>query len=68
MNMKKSYQHRKESNGINELITQFQAHIRGYLVRKEVKKIQLRKQELCAVKIQVGFFLSAILSNIYGIK
>lgn len=56
MNMKKSYQHRKESNEINELITHFQAHIRGYLVRQKVKKIQWCRQELYATKIQVSFF------------
>lgn len=56
MNMKKSYQHRKESNEIIELITHLQAHIRGYLVRQKVKKIQLCKQELYAIKIQVSFF------------
>lgn len=57
MNMKKSYQHRKESNDINKLITQLQAHIRGYLVRQEVKKVRwCNKQELYAIKIQVSFF------------
>lgn len=54
--MKKSYQHRKESEEINSIITQLQAHIRGYLVRQEVKnKIQWHsKQEIYAIKIQVG--------------
>lgn len=62
MNMKKSYEHRRESNEINEMITQLQAHIRGYLVRQEINKIQWgNKQELYAIKIQVGFFFLSIL-------
>jgi len=54
--MKKSYQHRKESEEINKMIIQLQANIRGYLVRKEIKnKIKLcSRQELYAIKIQVG--------------
>lgn len=58
MNIKKSYQHRKQSDEINEVFTQFQAHIRGYLVRQEIKnKVQYCcKQELYAIKIQVRFF------------
>jgi len=62
MNMKKSYEHRKQSDEINEIFTQFQAHIRGYLIRREIKnKIQYcNRQELYktnAIKIQVSFFL-----------
>lgn len=58
MNMKKSYQHRKESEEINKMIIQLQANIRGYLVRQEIKnKVQLcYKHELYAIKIQVSFF------------
>jgi len=58
MNIKKSYQHRKESEEINGIITQFQAHIRGYLIRQEIKnKIQwCNQQEIYALKIQVSFF------------
>lgn len=58
MNIKKSYQHRKESKEINIVITQLQAHIRGYLIRQEIKnKVQYcNRQELYAIKIQVSFF------------
>lgn len=54
--MKKKYQNQKESEQINEIITQLQAHIRGYLVRQEIKnKIQYcNKQVLYASKIQVS--------------
>lgn len=56
--MKKSYQHRKESKDLNEIIIHLQAHIRGYLIRKEIKsKIQwCNIQELHVIKIQVSFF------------
>jgi len=60
--MKKSYEHRKQSNEINEIFTQFQAHIRGYLTRQKIKnKIQYcNKQELYAMKIQVSCFTYCI--------
>lgn len=56
MKMKKSYQHQKESEKMNEIITDLQAHIRGYLVRQNIKlKNQCHnKQELYAIKIQVS--------------
>jgi len=56
MNIKKSYQHRKESEEINKMIIQLQANIRGYLVRQEIKnKNKLcYKHELYAIKIQVS--------------
>lgn len=56
--MKKSYQRRKESEEISNSIVKLQAHIRGYLVRKEMKnRIQwCSRQELFALKIQVGVF------------
>lgn len=56
--MKKSYQHRKESENLHEIIINLQAHIRGYLVRREIKnKIQwCNIQELHVIKIQVNFF------------
>lgn len=56
MNIKKSYQHQKESKKINTIIIQLQAHIRGYLVRQEIKnKVTLyNKQKLYVIKIQVG--------------
>lgn len=59
MNIKKRCQHQKESEEINRMITQLQAHVRGYLIRKFIKnKIQLcNKQELYAVKIQVSSYL-----------
>lgn len=62
MNMKKKCQHQKESKQINAIIIHLQAHIRGYLVRKEIKnKFQYcNKQELYASKIQVRIF-----SNIF---
>lgn len=58
MNIKKSYQHRKESEEINIMITELQAHIRGYLIRQEIKnKIQYcKRQELYAIKIQVSYY------------
>lgn len=54
--MKKKYQHRKESIELNEIIIYLQAHIRGYLVRKEIKsRIQrCNIQELHVIKIQVN--------------
>jgi len=65
MNMKKSYQHRKESEEVNKMIIQLQANIRGYLVRREIKnKNKLcYRHELYAIKIQVScyyFFLNSI--------
>lgn len=60
MNMKKSYQHRKESQEINEMITQLQAHIRGFLVRREIqhKNKWSNNQAFYAIKIQVCFGFS----------
>jgi len=57
--MKRSYQHQKESEQINKMITLLQAHIRGYLVRQKMKnKIQrYNRQALYATKIQVSFLL-----------
>lgn len=57
--MKKSYQHRKESEELNKLIIQLQANIRGYLVRQEIQnKIKLcSRQELYAIKIQVSYYI-----------
>lgn len=57
--MKKSYQHRKELEQLNEMFIQLQAHIRGYLVRQELKNniCWSNKQELFAIKIQVGFII-----------
>jgi hypothetical protein len=57
MNMKKSYQHRKESEEMEKMITQLQAHIRGFLVRRELKNKNKwsNKQEYYAIKIQVCF-------------
>ncbi|XP_025412604.1 ras GTPase-activating-like protein IQGAP1 isoform X2 [Sipha flava] len=54
MNMKKSYQHRKESEEMEKMITQLQAHIRGFLVRRELKNKNKwsNKQEYYAIKIQ----------------
>ncbi|XP_050432882.1 ras GTPase-activating-like protein IQGAP1 [Adelges cooleyi] len=54
MNMKKSYQHRKENEELEKIIIQLQAHIRGYLVRREIKnqKQCCSQQELFAIKIQ----------------
>jgi len=56
--MKKSYQHRKESEEMNKMIIQLQANIRGYLVRREIKnKLKLcSRQELYAIKIQVSYY------------
>jgi len=58
MNMKKSYQHRKESEDMNKIIIQLQANIRGYLVRREIKnKNKLcYRHELYAIKIQVSCY------------
>lgn len=55
--MKKSYQHRKESEEMREMIILLQAHIRGFLVRREIKKkyILSNKQAFYAIKIQVCF-------------
>lgn len=60
--MKRSYQHRKESEEMNKMITLLQAHIRGYLVRQEMKnKIQrYNRQALYAIKIQVSFLFTFI--------
>ncbi|XP_050539005.1 ras GTPase-activating-like protein IQGAP1 [Daktulosphaira vitifoliae] len=53
MNMKKSYQHRKDTEELVNIIIQLQARIRGYLVRQELKKVQIcNKKTLFAVKIQ----------------
>lgn len=59
MKIKKKNQHLKKSEQINEIITQLQAHIRGYLVRQKIKnKIQVHnKQEIYALKIQVSCLL-----------
>lgn len=58
MNIKKKCQHQKESEQINEIIIHLQAHIRGYLIRKEIKNkiLYCNKQELYASKIQVSNF------------
>lgn len=63
--MKRSYQHRQDSEKINKMITQLQAHIRGYLVRQKVKhKIQQHnKQAIYAIKIQVSFLFIFVFNN-----